>query len=127
MIRAEGRLGTTRIAAAAPGIPVSDTVIADESGAGGEVSRIGGVDVTFVRFTTAPNSRGERTVVLCASFPLTVTDGAGGSAEWTVTAEQAGDAGEPDAAAEALIRSVKSILSAPHEAVRNEGGSEREE
>jgi hypothetical protein len=44
-----------------------------------------------------------------------------------VTAEQAGDAGEPDAAAEALIRSVKSILSAPHEAVRNEGGSEREE
>ena len=119
MIRAEGRLGTTRIAAAAPGIPVSDTVIADESGAGGEVSRIGGVDVTFVRFTTAPNSRGERTVVLCASFPLTVTDGAGGSAEWTVTAEQAGDAGESDAAAEALIRSVKSILSASHQAVRN--------
>lgn len=127
MIRAEGRLGTTRIAAAAPGIAVSDTVIAGESGSGGEVSRIGGVDVTFVRFTTAPNSRGERTVVLGASFPLTVEDGAGGSAEWTVTAEQAGDAGEPDAAAEALIRSVKSILSAPHEAVRNEGGSEREE
>ena len=119
MIRAEGRLGTTRIAAAAPGIPVSDTVIADESGAGGEVSRIGGVDVTFVRFTTAPNSRGERTVVLCASFPLTVTDGAGGSAEWTVTAEQAGSAGESDTAAEALIRSVKSILSASHQAVRN--------
>lgn len=109
LIRVEGELAGTKIAAAAPGIAVSDTVIG-----AGEPGRIDGCDVTLASFTTPPNSRGERTVVLRASFSKTVsvetTEGER-TAEWNVTAEQAGPAEDAETAVGALLSAVRGILS----------------
>lgn len=119
LIRVEGTMNGTKIAAAAPGIPVTDTVVGDGGDSG--IERIDGVDVALSSFTTDPNSRGERTVVLDASFSVTVTDVKnGGAAEWRFEAVESGPVGEADAAAKSLIESVRRILAAGHTAVRYE-------
>ena len=117
LIRVEGKLAETKIAAAAPGIAVTDVGY----GANGEICFLDGREVTLSSFTTRPNSRGERTAVLSASFPMTVTDG-DKAAEWQVTAERAGPAEDAEAVAEALVSAVRSILS--HDARIVTGGEE---
>ena len=117
LIRAEGKLGETKITAAAPGITVTDAA----TGAG-DLCLIDGYGVTLGSFTASPDSRGERTVIFSASFPMTVTD-VDGETEWNVTAEMAGNADDPDPAAEALVDSVRKILSSDHAAARNDDSS----
>ena len=110
LIRVEGELAGTKIAAAAPGIAVTDTVV----GEGGAVCSIDGRDVTLSSFTTAPNSRGERTAVFSASFSmpvsLTAEDGET-TAAWQVKAEQAGPAEKAESVAAELVSAVRGILS----------------
>lgn len=110
LIRVEGELAGTKIAAAAPGIAAADTVI----GEGGAVCSIDGVDVTLASFTMSPNSRGERTAVFSASFsmPVSVTAEDGETmADWQVRAEQAGPAENAEAVASELVSAVRGILS----------------
>lgn len=110
LIRVEGELAGTKISAAAPGVAVTDTAV----GKGGAVCSIDGRDVTLASFTASPDSRGERTAVLSASFsmPVTVTAGDGETTvEWQVSAEQAGPAENAESVAAELVSAVREILS----------------
>ena len=102
LIRAEGSLGAVKLTFAAPGEPLSDTVLMGEE----SETELDGVPLSLGSFLTGPNSRGEKTLILYARFETS------GSAPWQVQAEIGGDPDDPKAAASELIRAVRSVLAA---------------
>ena len=102
LIRAEGHLGNVKLTFAAPGEPLSDTVLMGEE----SETELDGTPLSLGSFLTGPNSRGEKTLILCARFETQ------GSAPWQVQAEIGGDPDDPKTAAVQLICAVRSVLAA---------------
>ena len=102
LVRAEGSLGGVKLLFAAPGLPLSDTVLAgDESR-----STLDGVPVGLGSFVTGANSRGEKTLILYAQFS---------AGSWKVQAEVSGDPDDPDRAAAQLVNAIRAVLAASSE------------
>ena len=102
LIRAEGHLGNVKLTFAAPGEPLSDTVLMGEE----SETELDGIPLSLGSFLTGPNSRGEKTLILYARFETQ------GSAPWQVQAEIGGDLDDPKTAAVQLICAVRSVLAA---------------
>ena len=102
LIRAEGHLGNVKLTFAAPGEPLSDTVLMGEE----SETELDGVPLSLGSFLTGPNSRGKKTLILYARFETQ------GSAPWQVQAEIGGDPDDPKTAASELICAVRSVLAA---------------
>ncbi len=65
-VRLEGKSGKTTIIVAAPGTPITDTVVQGNK----KTSKIKGVPVTAGYFVTDPNSKGAKNIVYFATFNL---------------------------------------------------------
>lgn len=65
-VHLEGKIGETKVIAAAPGMPVTDTPIE----VNGTVSDVYGVPVTAGYFVTKANSQGIKNIIYFASFTL---------------------------------------------------------
>ncbi|MDR3305797.1 MAG: hypothetical protein LBS85_07250 [Clostridiales Family XIII bacterium] len=65
-VRLEGEIGDTKVILAAPGAPLTDTIIQGNE----NVSEINGVPVTAGYFVTKANSQGVKTIICFASWKL---------------------------------------------------------